>query len=333
MKNKVYLLKLELKDRHGHSVRNEEGLRLAGAADGIIRELLVRGDRNLLDLHLAIQKVFGWRNKHLHRFSLTEKDFSRVTLGRPDIYLAFSGVLFRHFRNVCAEWHWHKLFKEVSEESTAAGIKARQMLMRNTVCGDPLQVNAVSESFFYNRIKLPGTFLGPEGAGYCHMEADRPKFDTPEEMYGHNVLLDRLKIAEVLSADSRLSIDGASGAEWRTRMLSSAAIKIRELADMVSGSGKEYHNLRSCAEEYEKRFNEYLRIAAALNEKEKGRGQPDFYKENSAADEAFMEEVKLGLVYLNMSDGKLLQGLNPEIHPGLNALSMPMTAGTAGKSR
>ncbi len=61
----------------------------------ISRDIIVPADMTLYALHYAIQRLFGWQNSHLHRFSLSENDFDLVTAGRYDTYMDLCGVLFR----------------------------------------------------------------------------------------------------------------------------------------------------------------------------------------------------------------------------------------------
>ena len=77
------------------SSEEKQFLTLAKAKEGIIREALVPGEMNLHALHYVIQKLFGWENSHLHKFSLSEDDFDMVTDGRKmHSYLDLCGSLF-----------------------------------------------------------------------------------------------------------------------------------------------------------------------------------------------------------------------------------------------
>lgn len=95
--NRVCHLKLTLAMSDGSVISDEEGMRLAGAKSGITRELLVNGDTTLYELHMAIQRAFGWKNMHLHRFSLGERMFGCITGGSADIYMRLCGSLFRPY--------------------------------------------------------------------------------------------------------------------------------------------------------------------------------------------------------------------------------------------
>ena len=74
----------------------KEFLDLAKAKEGIIREVLVHGEMNLHAIHYMIQRLFGWWNRHLHHYSLTDEDFEVATDGQKlDQFLGLCGTLFR----------------------------------------------------------------------------------------------------------------------------------------------------------------------------------------------------------------------------------------------
>ena len=79
---RIYCLKLTLVKNDGSIITDANGLRLAGARQAISRELLADEDMCLYELHVMIQRLFGWKNIHLHKFSLMQEDFSRITCGR-----------------------------------------------------------------------------------------------------------------------------------------------------------------------------------------------------------------------------------------------------------
>lgn len=67
----------------------------AKVKEGITREIIVPADMTLHALHYAIQRLFGWKNSHLHNFSLPESTFKEVTSNSADMWLRLCGVYFR----------------------------------------------------------------------------------------------------------------------------------------------------------------------------------------------------------------------------------------------
>ncbi len=93
-------------------------LTLAKAQDGISRDILVPADMNLHALHYAIQRLFGWRNSHLHNFSLSEAEFEQMTGDRIDKYAELCGALFRFPTDDFTDMCWDDDYNEnISEKS------------------------------------------------------------------------------------------------------------------------------------------------------------------------------------------------------------------------
>lgn len=60
----------------------------------ITRDVIVPMEMPLYALHYMIQRVFGWQNSHLHRFSLPQDSFLRMTERKAARWLDLVGVLF-----------------------------------------------------------------------------------------------------------------------------------------------------------------------------------------------------------------------------------------------
>lgn len=64
--------------------------------EAITRDILIPEDMTFHALHYAIQRLFGWRNSHLHQFCLEEEDFERLTHGgKYNGWKRLAGYLFR----------------------------------------------------------------------------------------------------------------------------------------------------------------------------------------------------------------------------------------------
>lgn len=114
--NKILTIRLSLKltDNMGKRYDNPSNLRLANARHGISREIYISSDKSLYDLHLLIQKLFGWKDFSTHCFELCNEDFLKLTRGNPDIYKDLTGILFRPDCSRSFDWCWHD-FKDDEE--------------------------------------------------------------------------------------------------------------------------------------------------------------------------------------------------------------------------
>lgn len=82
----VYELHLELLDVYGETFNFSENDRRVLTKYGkmqncITRDVLVPETMSLASIHYMIQRLFGWRNGHLHNFKLDESLFNTVTCG------------------------------------------------------------------------------------------------------------------------------------------------------------------------------------------------------------------------------------------------------------
>lgn len=91
----IVKLKLELLN-HYETEDSREVLGKYGKVEkGIIREVLVPGRMPLHAVHYMVQKLFGWRNSHLHHFELPEHVFKGLTQDRSKAWAELCGVYFR----------------------------------------------------------------------------------------------------------------------------------------------------------------------------------------------------------------------------------------------
>ena len=63
--------------------------------NGISRVVLVPSDMTLHALHFVIQKLFGWQNGHLHKFTLPQKTFRDLTNNSFKKWCDYCGIYFR----------------------------------------------------------------------------------------------------------------------------------------------------------------------------------------------------------------------------------------------
>ncbi|MBN2794311.1 MAG: hypothetical protein JXR88_02810 [Clostridia bacterium] len=70
-------------------------------AEGLItRDILVPNHITLHHLHYVIQKLFGWQNSHLRKFSIEQEDFYNLTENRFDKWSELSGLIFQCYENL-----------------------------------------------------------------------------------------------------------------------------------------------------------------------------------------------------------------------------------------
>ena len=63
--------------------------------DTITRDIIVPSDIPLYALHYVIQRLFGWQNSHLHKFSLPNKINEKITGGTVKQWLKYVGIIYR----------------------------------------------------------------------------------------------------------------------------------------------------------------------------------------------------------------------------------------------
>lgn len=97
----VLKLRFELVDYDGTSIELSEEEKAvlnkyAKMQDGFIREAIVPSGMSLNALNYMIQRLYGWQNSHLHRFTLTKDMFHAITeQGNIKAWERLCGVLFR----------------------------------------------------------------------------------------------------------------------------------------------------------------------------------------------------------------------------------------------
>lgn len=97
----VLKVRFELVDYDGTSIELSEDekavlKKYAKMQSGFVREALVPSVMSLNALNYMIQRLYGWQNSHLHRFTLTEDTFNSVTAqGDIKAWERLCGVLFR----------------------------------------------------------------------------------------------------------------------------------------------------------------------------------------------------------------------------------------------
>ena len=88
-------LELVYDDRDGEVEKVFHTLGNVHYGNTISRDVIVPDDMQLWALRYMIQPCFGWQNSHLHRFSLPEEQFMKITDDKLGNHAALTGVVFR----------------------------------------------------------------------------------------------------------------------------------------------------------------------------------------------------------------------------------------------
>lgn len=149
----------------------------------VSRDVLVLDDMPLHNLHYLIQQLFGFQNYHLHKFTLPEEQFAKLTDNKPSNWLKLMGVIFKNpLRDEDADF-WDDDYEG----------------------GSPKK---------YMRSKYTGPYLEgvyDETYQFCRRDAAniKTKGKTIQELscyYEHDLgeILERIPIGEILAADGYL---------------------------------------------------------------------------------------------------------------------------------
>ncbi len=304
---KICHLKLILMQRDGSSISDAAGMKLARARHGITRELLFPGDGSLYELHIAIQRAFGWSNSHLHRFSLRDKDFGQLTEGNIKIYKKLCGSLFRAEEAESFEWHWHRLFKDVPFEAD-----------RRRAC-------PTEESLYANLIKAG---LMDED-GNIYREADRETEDGRDAGFNIadetnirrlNILLERLTAEELFTAEkSKRTISMSDKrkmdiAVWRESVIVAAFAEIKRMMIFFEAEPQKACAYREAFKELEdikKKYSEYMN-------KENISFSADMTETDSR--ELYAKDCRLEMLKSYDEAGELINSFIPKLRPFFSAL-------------
>lgn len=203
-------LLLEIIDPPGQRSTNISNLKLAHARHSLSRELFVSSKTTLYELHLIIQKLFGWKDMFPHHFSLSDDDFILLTKGNPDTYSDLCGIIFRPWETQSFDWCWHGL-KDNPELSLCA---------------------VMTEGSFFNMKRRMSALAG---------------VDTSRSPYPRNILhlkpesncfIERLTLSEIFRPRPRQSsfYSQDNVDRWRKKLLVNAKLCIEQLLALREAS-------------------------------------------------------------------------------------------------
>lgn len=105
MIDKIIQLHLEISPK---PERNELNIlkKYGKVTKSLSRDILIPAQMPLHNLHYAIQKLFGWRNSHLHSFSYDRELFEELTKNDFNRWLDLCGVYFRFPDDEMSDHFW-----------------------------------------------------------------------------------------------------------------------------------------------------------------------------------------------------------------------------------
>jgi len=84
----------------------------AKSKNSISRDILVPSDITLNALHYVIQRLFGWQNSHLHRFSIPENVFADITKNKVKEWMNLCGIYFRFPDEDFEDRYWNSNYDD-----------------------------------------------------------------------------------------------------------------------------------------------------------------------------------------------------------------------------
>lgn len=206
---------------------HEEFLKLAKAKEKISRTVLVPGEMSLHAMHYMIQRLFGWQNEHLHRFSLPDDLFKKLTDEKIGEWLELCGVLFRFPTGDNTDLYWDDDYKATQSVKTWLRSKYKKSY----------EQKAVSESLIssLNEIeRFKNRFMNSESNRiYLEMENSldelRNKIVMEEDF---NTVLERLRLCDLFISPvekNHFMLD-----KWKRRILDSKENEIADIYELLA---------------------------------------------------------------------------------------------------
>lgn len=151
----------------------------------ISREIIVPADISLHALHYAIQRLFGWQNRHPHRFEFPREVFDELTKGSFSRWCSLAGVYFRFPDDDVKDLYWDEDYE--ANKSIKTWLKEKYT--------GPYTYGGLGDYYFENQKKI------------CTFKEEHPMIkvtEEPEESYsslykklGRIVSFERATIDEI----------------------------------------------------------------------------------------------------------------------------------------
>ena len=224
----VYKLHLKLVSSSYYCEENEldldederaELFRMGKATDGFSRDVLVSGAMTLHAMHYMIQKLFGWQNSHLHRFSLSDEDFEQITGGKVKGWADLCGSLLKFPDGDFYDASWDDDYQE--------GISVKSWFRRKYNGG--YFTKAVGDNWLYNRQRISEFWAdcseddrfkddstGGAITGDTLLQDVNMYFEDP-----YNTLMESLTAGDLFVTEKGMAASDKDLDHWKTRQLES----------------------------------------------------------------------------------------------------------------
>ena len=317
----VYQLRMDLAINPRYSQDEKLGMNeeewqkfqtLANAKEGISRTVLVPGDMHLHALHYLIQRLFGWQNSHLHRFSLTEDDFQRVTAGRIGGWLDLCGTLFRHDQELFGDIYWDDDYRQ--GQSVKTWFKKKYM--------PPYRSLAVTDTFLYNwheNQKFEEKLSSVENmTPFTRDDLIEEFFQRMHPEGDMNTLLQRVAIKDLFILDSESEKD-----QRDRRFLNWYALEKGERENTLQRWSQATKKDRQMASRLQQRMKNLIILRDNAHECERSvwLGNQEWIREQTGmTPEQYMKMANQEITELLAGDFRTIQRYQPRVYPAFGTI-------------
>ena len=180
--------------------------------EGITRTILVPSDMQLNRLNYAIQKCFGWRNSHLHRFMLTSEKFEELTECKLSVWSNYAGTLFRCYDGMSEDHDLYYLDDYDESESFNTWLKDKYKI--------PYFYNPYSEKQKQIKKFIEDINLSDDETTNYYKKRGMDNLKPIDilmftiDIFGGNELLERLTLDEIFEIDKTICYEYDLGDNW-----------------------------------------------------------------------------------------------------------------------
>ncbi|MDD7408196.1 MAG: hypothetical protein SOV71_06065 [Anaerovoracaceae bacterium] len=227
----MYRIKNQFNDLNMPAEQYREFLELAKAERGISRTVLVPGDLTLHSMHYMIQQLFGWRNSHLHCFSLDQKLFEKLTGDQIGGWLDLCGVLLRFPVEDNADVYWDDDYKPDKNFKTWLRQKYRRHY-DNKIVAESFMYTLGEVRDFENRLLSPQVLnMGKKKKYLKRSDTLKDLHNTVIIEQGLNTLLERLRVEDLFHG---LNDGNVKAEEWKRSALEGRSLAADKVDEMRS---------------------------------------------------------------------------------------------------
>lgn len=151
----------------------------------ISRDILIPGDMTLHALNYAVLRLFGWKNGHLHNFSLPEDVYEKLTENKFLIWAQMAGVYFRFPTENYEDIYWDDDYRE--------GTSVRSWMKKKYT--GPYKYKGYGEYYVTNQIKVEDMF-----ARWDEITVREFSFDRENQPAPYRVKLKEATVDQVMKA-------------------------------------------------------------------------------------------------------------------------------------